>query len=88
LVERTITVGNPTGLHARPAALFVSEAARFSSKVRVRAGAREVDAKSILSVLSLGVRQGTEITIRAEGPDEEQALASLVGLIEKGFGEV
>jgi phosphotransferase system HPr (HPr) family protein len=83
-----VTVLNPTGLHARPAALFVAAANRFTSTLQVRNVTRNspwANAKSILSVLTLGVEQHHEIEITAEGPDEDQALGALVQLIASDF---
>ncbi|MDR7402703.1 MAG: HPr family phosphocarrier protein [Armatimonadota bacterium] len=83
-----LTVVNEVGLHARPAAVFVSEAARFASRIRVRNATTDsgwVDAKSILSVLTLGVEQNHEIEIAVEGPDEDQAAAALERLIASDF---
>ncbi|MBC7228190.1 MAG: HPr family phosphocarrier protein [Thermoflexales bacterium] len=77
MLERKVTVGHPEGLHARPAARFVQTARRFRSRVRVLYDGREADAKSLLSLLALGVEQGAVMTIRAEGEDAEQALAAL-----------
>jgi phosphocarrier protein HPr len=87
MVEMNIVVNNKTGLHARPADLFTKTAAKFQSKVTVRKGEKTVDAKSILKILSLGVRAGTELTIAADGSDEQQAVVALVELIESGLGE-
>lgn len=75
--ERAVVVGHSEGLHARPAARFVQTARRFRSRVRVLYGGREADAKSLLSLLALGVEQGAVIAIRAEGEDAEEALAAL-----------
>ncbi len=83
-----LTVTNQVGLHARPAALFVGEAAAFAAEVRVRNVTAEsgwVDAKSILSVLTLGVEQDHEIEITAEGADEAEAAATLERLIASDF---
>jgi phosphotransferase system HPr (HPr) family protein len=81
-------VVNAAGLHARPAAVFVAEAGKFASKIRVRNATTNsgwADAKSILSVLTLGVEPQHEIEFTAEGPDEEQAAAALAGLITSDF---
>lgn len=78
--EIVVTVGHPEGLHARPAARFVQTARRFRSRVWVVYNSREADAKSLLSLLSLGVEQGAVVTIRAEGEDAEQALEALEGV--------
>jgi phosphotransferase system HPr (HPr) family protein len=86
----TITVTNAEGLHARPAHLFVSTAGKYDADVQVRSLTGEsefVNAKSILSVLTLGVSQGHEIELRAEGEDEGEAVQALRSLIEGGFEE-
>lgn len=83
-------VVNPCGLHARPASLFVQEAARYESDIYVRnvtKGGNEGNAKSILNVMALGMAQGNEIEISAEGPDEQAAVDALVELVESGCGE-
>ena len=85
-----VVVRNPSGLHARPAALFVRTAGQFGSKVTITnpvAGKGPVDAKSILSVLTLGVSSGTEIEVSAEGDDAEAALAAIREAVESGLGE-
>lgn len=68
-------------LHARPAATLVRAAMRFQSRTTVAAGDREVDVKSLLSVLGLGAKAGTELTLTADGPDADEALAALVDTI-------
>ncbi len=85
--EITLTVHHEVGLHARPAAQFVRTAKQFESDIQVTHGEREVNAKSILGVLTLGANRGAVITIRAEGVDAEQALAALAALVEDNFGE-
>jgi phosphotransferase system HPr (HPr) family protein len=85
-----LTVRNPSGLHARPAALFVRTAGRFRSKITVSDGAGgrgPVDAKSILSVLTLGVSSGTEIEVAADGEDADAAIAAIREAVEAGLGE-
>jgi phosphocarrier protein HPr len=86
--HRILKVNNEAGLHARPAAEFVKEAARFESTIEIRGVTRPsawMDAKSILSVLSLGVERGHEIEVRTNGTDEMEAITSLVQLIESAF---
>ena len=85
--EITLTVHNKVGLHARPAALFVQTAKQFNCDVKVTHGEKEANAKSILSVLALGVEQGAVITISTEGEGADQALAALKALVENNFGE-
>ena len=87
MIRRSVEIRNKVGLHARPAAKFVEMARRFSSEIKVISNGGSADAKSILQVLALGVRKGTEITLTADGPDEEEALAALCALIEENFGE-
>jgi phosphocarrier protein HPr len=82
MAERRVTVGTATGLHARPAALFVQAAARFPLPVRVAKDGREsVDAKSILSVLGLDARRGEEIVISAAGEGAEAVLDELAAVV-------
>jgi len=85
--EIALTVRNKVGLHARPAALFVQTAKRFSCDIKVTHDEREANAKSILNVLTLGANQGAVLTIHAEGDEAEQALAALEALVEDNFGE-
>jgi phosphotransferase system HPr (HPr) family protein len=78
----------PTGvaLHARPAGLFVKTAMRFEARLRIEAGGKQADAKSILAVLALGAKGGTPLTLSADGPDADVALdalsACVAGLVE------
>ena len=85
--ERTVTVTHTVGLHARPASVFVQTASKFASDISVSCEDRTANAKSILTVLTLGAHQGAEITIKAEGEDAQEALDSLVKLVEDNFGE-
>ena len=91
MVDVTLEVRNPSGLHARPAALFVKAAAVFRSELRLtnlsRDAERSASAKSLLGVLGLGVSCGHRLRIEAEGADEAQALDSLARLVADGLGE-
>lgn len=90
MFEATIPVKHNVGLHARPAALFVQTANKFSSTIKVKnltAEGKFVDAKSIIMVLTLGVMKDHEILIQADGVDAESALDALKTLIEGNFGE-
>jgi phosphotransferase system HPr (HPr) family protein len=83
-----LQVANEVGLHARPAAEFVKLAARFKSGIQIRNLTRSstwVDAKSILSVLGLGVERDHEIALMVEGPDEMEAVEALRALIDSDF---
>ncbi len=85
--EVTLVVRNKVGLHARPAAVFVQTAKKFKSSILISKDTMEVDAKSILSLLTLAVNQGTTITIKANGEDEQAAVSALQNLVETNFGE-
>ncbi|MDR1505734.1 MAG: HPr family phosphocarrier protein [Treponema sp.] len=90
MYKKTTTVINKTGLHARPGSDFVHAAGEFASKVTIRRMDEEddpVNAKSIAFVLSLGVGKGVQVEIAADGPDEKQAVDSLIDFIESGLGE-
>ena len=76
--EQRATVKDPAGLHARPAARFVQVASRFQSRIVIRHGDREADAKSLIALLGLTIRPSSEIVLAADGPDAEAALASLL----------
>lgn len=88
--SKTVTLHNATGLHARPARVFAKAAAEFDADVtveKVSDGDDPVNAKSVLSVLTLDCHQGDVIRITAEGADAEQALDRLTGLVDAGLGE-
>lgn len=87
MIERQTEIINRLGLHARAAAKLVHEANQFQSEVTIVKDGEEVDGKSILGILLLAAAQGTEITLRCEGSDEEEALAALAKLIAGRFGE-
>jgi phosphocarrier protein len=85
-----LVVANPSGLHARPATLFTEAAGRYGSTITVENltnGKGPVDAKSTLLLLTAGVASGHRIRISAAGADEDEAVATLSGLIEAGLGE-
>ncbi len=84
----SITVTNETGLHSRPADLFVRTAKCYESVVTIRKGEKSADAKNIIKVILLNVSQGTEVTIEADGPDEDEALQDLQSLISSNFETV
>ena len=87
MTEATMTIENKTGIHARPASIFVQTASKFKSKVQIKAKGKTVDAKSILMIMSMGLVKGTEITLVADGEDEADAVAELKKLVESKFGE-
>jgi phosphotransferase system HPr (HPr) family protein len=76
-----VTLPDTVALHARPAADFVRTAMRFDADVRVAVGEREVDAKSLLSILALGAEPGTTLVLRADGVDAAAALDALAATV-------
>lgn len=88
-VERSIVIAHKVGLHARPSVKLTKLAKSFAAAVRVRGEGTEtwVDAKSIVRVMGLKLREGTTIHIQAEGPDAGAAVDALVGLVERDFDE-
>ena len=82
---RTVRIGKPEGLHARPAELFVSLAIRFDAQIEVVKGDRRADAKSMLHVLTLAAVQGTELRIEAVGSDAAAAVEALAELVASDF---
>ena len=84
---KEVTVENQVGLHARPATFFIQKANEFKSSIWVEKEERRVNAKSLLGVLSLGIVQGTTITLIADGVDEKEAVDALADLIENQIGE-
>lgn len=79
------TITDELGIHARPAGLLVKEAAKFESNVKLIKGEKEVDAKRIIGVMSLGTKQGETITLEIEGNDEEDAYTALDQLLKEAF---
>ena len=82
---KDVMVKNQVGLHARPATFFTQKANEFKSSIWIEKEERRVNAKSLLGILSLGIVGGTNIRIIADGTDDQQAVESLVQLVESGF---
>lgn len=87
MTEREVEIVNRLGLHARAAAKLVHTAGGFQSRVTVLKDGEEVDAKSILGILLLAAGQGSRVTVRCEGEDEEQAMRAVTQLIANRFDE-
>jgi len=85
--ELDLILNNPSGLHARPAKVFVNTAKQFKADIRVQHGTKKVNAKSMISVLTLGVENGGQIRLIVDGPDEDEALAVLKTAVEEGLGD-
>jgi len=86
-MEVLIKISNQQGLHPRPASLFAKTASKFKSTVSIVYGGKTINAKSIIIIMSLGLKKGEEIKIITKGVDEKEALEALVSLIECKFGE-
>ena len=82
-----IIIQNPTGLHARPAKIFVNTAKQFKSDIHVQHGEKKANAKSLISMLTLGVETGSEISIWVDGADEDEAMGALETAVRSGLGE-
>lgn len=87
MLQQKVFVTNSIGIHSRPAALLVDTATRFSSAITITHGDKSALATSMIKLLSLKVKKGSEITIRTEGPDEADAIAAIAVLIDSKFGE-
>ncbi|WP_078430181.1 phosphocarrier protein HPr [Alkalihalobacterium alkalinitrilicum] len=87
MVEKTFKITAETGIHARPATQLVNKAGQFSSDLTLEYKGKSVNLKSIMGVMSLGVGQGAEVTIKADGSDEAEALQAIEGVIKEGLGE-
>ena len=85
-MERTARVGSKSGLHARPAAVFVQSVKEFPGKVTLAKNEKTVNAKSILSVISLGAAQGDEVVLTVNGDNAETVIDNLVALLESDLG--
>lgn len=90
MLETTVKIVNPLGLHARAAAQLVRLAGRFKSRINLTRNDNQVtaDAKSILSVLTLAAARGTELVLSVEGDDEPAAFCAVEEIIKTGFGEI
>jgi phosphocarrier protein HPr len=87
MVERSVQIVNKNGLHARPAAEIVKAASKFKSEITIVRDDLEVNGKSIMGVMMLAAEFGATLTIRANGPDAQQAVDAIAELIARRFGE-
>lgn len=87
MIIKDVILNNETGLHARPASVFVKEASKFKAAITIEKDGKEFNAKSIMGILSMGAGKGDKITIKAEGDGAEQAVENLVALVENNFNE-
>lgn len=86
-LSTTVKIQNALGLHMRPAYLLAEAAAKFDSKIELVKDDLRIDGKSVLSIMTLGAAQGTEVSVEATGPDASDAIETLQGLITSGFPE-
>jgi phosphocarrier protein len=87
VLSQSVTVANRLGLHARAAARFVQLASKYKARINVSRGAQTMDGKSIMGILLLAAGMGAELTISADGVDEQAAVTALCELVKSGFGE-
>ena len=87
MIERDVEIVNRLGLHARAAAKLVHLAGRYQCDVQLVQDGEEVDAKSILGILLLAAGQGSRLTVRCAGEDQDEAMESITELFADGFGE-
>ncbi|ACF13152.1 Phosphotransferase system, phosphocarrier protein HPr [Chloroherpeton thalassium ATCC 35110] len=87
MIIRKVTVRNRAGLHTRPAAALVKLASRFRSDFFIEKDGMEINAKSIISVMTLAAPKGTKLKIKLDGEDENEAVEAIAKLFEDGFGE-
>lgn len=87
MVRQKVVIKNPTGLHLRPAGILCREAMEFNSKITFTFRGSTANAKSVLSVLGAGIKSGDEIELICEGSDENEALSTVIKVIEDGLGE-
>jgi phosphotransferase system HPr (HPr) family protein len=81
----TVTINNPQGLHMRPAYMFAEKASQFESRIEVSKDSIRIDGKSVLSILTLGAAQGSQVSIEATGADAQHAVDALAQLVTSGF---
>ena len=87
MIERTVTIRNRAGMHARPAALLVKTASGFASQIYLEKDNERVNGKSIMGVITLGATYNSQLVIIADGPDEAKAVDAIEKLIENRFEE-
>ncbi len=87
MIKRTITISNKLGLHARASAKLTKLAGSFKSEIHMSRNGRRVNAKSIMGVMMLAAGLGAEVEVETDGPDEQEAMDGLLGLINDKFGE-
>ena len=87
MVSAKTTIVNPMGMHMRPAQLFIKEVTPFGCDVTINVNGKDINAKSIMNLMAACIKQGAEVEVRCDGPDEEKALKAIIELIDSGLGE-
>lgn len=87
MISKKLVIRNTVGLHARPAALFVQTANKFDAEIRIKKDNNEINGKSIMGIMAIGIASGETIELITEGHDEKEAMDVLVELIENKFNE-
>ena len=87
MISQNLTITDPIGLHMRPAAVFASEMGKFQCSVTIIFNDARIDAKSIINLMTACIKCGSEVEVQCEGPDEADALAKMIELIESGMGD-
>ena len=82
LIEKTAVIGNPTGMHARPASKLLAVIKKYKCSLTLAANGRKTNPRSILNLLSMGLKQGSEVTVRADGENEGEAAAEIAEYLE------
>jgi phosphocarrier protein len=88
MVQKTLYIKNRAGLHTRPAAMLVKLAAKFKSNIQLERDGFEINAKSIVGVMTLAAEFGSTLELEIDGDDEQEAMDAIVELFETGFGEL
>lgn len=87
MVEEKVIVTNKAGMHARPASMLAQVVGKYKSAIKLSAKGKTVNPKSVLMIMTLGLKQGSEVVIQAEGEDAAAAVAEIKGMFESKFGE-
>ena len=87
MVSKTFTLANKMGFHMRPAQVFVTAMAKYSSDITIKFNGKDINGKSIMNIMAACMKCGSEITVACSGADEEAMLAEAASIIESGFGE-
>lgn len=87
MAQKVFTIISENGIHAEPAAELINKAGQYGSEVTLEHNGRSVNLKSIMGVMSLGISQGANVTIKTEGPDEDKALKEICKVLKKDLGK-